>query len=317
VSRITQGKITLRRERILLADIATRAVEMMRAVIDARGHNLTVSLPADPVRLDADPARLAQVIGNLLGNAVKYTPPGGSIWLTAEQVDAEVVIRVRDNGVGLAPDLLPHIFDLFVQGDASLDRARGGLGIGLTLVRRLVELHGGRVAVRSAGLGQGSEFIVYLPALPAQRAEAVVAASEEMAPRADRKLKILVVEDNPDAAESLAMVLDLWGHDIRVTLDAAAAVEVAEQLVPDVIISDLGLPGMDGYELARRLRQHPRFGRAVLIALSGYGQEEDKRRALDAGFDHHLVKPPDLAELAELLGRVVVREAEGRSRTLH
>jgi two-component system CheB/CheR fusion protein len=317
VSRITQGKITLRREHVLLADVAARAVEMMRAVIDARGHNLTVSLPGEPVRLVADPARLAQVIGNLLGNAVKYTPPGGSIWLTAERAGGEVVIRVRDTGVGLAPELIPHVFDLFVQGDASLDRTRGGLGIGLTLVRRLVELHGGRVAARSAGLGQGSEFVVHLPALPAQLAPTVAPEAVGPATPGGRRLKVLIVEDNQDAAESLALVLDLWGHDARVVFDGAAALDVAEQYLPDVIISDLGLPGMDGYQLARQLREHPTFGRAVLIALSGYGQEEDKRRALDAGFDHHFVKPPNLAELSELLGRVVVREAEGRSRTLH
>jgi two-component system CheB/CheR fusion protein len=301
----------------VLAEVAARAVEMMRAVIDARGHNLTVSLPAEPVRLVADPARLAQVIGNLLGNAVKYTPPGGSIWLTAERIAGEVVIRVRDTGVGLAPELIPHVFDLFVQGDTSLDRTRGGLGIGLTLVRRLVELHGGRVSVRSAGVGQGSEFIVRLPALPPQLPEPAAVETSPAAVAGGRKLKVLIVEDNQDAAESLALVLDLWGHDSRVVFDGAAALEVAEQYVPDVIISDLGLPGMDGYQLAGHLREHPRFGRAVLIALSGYGQEEDKRRALDAGFDHHFVKPPDLAELAELLGRVVVREAEGRPGTLH
>jgi two-component system CheB/CheR fusion protein len=318
VSRITQGKITLRQEPVVLADVAARAVEMMRGVIDARGHNLTVSLPAEPIRLVADPARLAQVIGNLLGNAVKYTPPGGSIWLTAERVADEVVIRVRDTGVGLAPDLLPHIFDLFVQGDTSLDRTRGGLGIGLTLVRRLVEMHGGRVAVRSPGLGQGSEFMVQLPALPPQLPEAPAAEATEAAPAGGaRKLKVLIVEDNQDAAESLALVLDLWGYESRVVFDGVAALEAAEQYVPDVIISDLGLPGMDGYQLAGRLREHPRFGRAVLIALSGYGQDEDKRRALDAGFDHHFVKPPDLTELSELLGRVVVREGEGRPRTLH
>jgi CheY-like chemotaxis protein len=317
VSRITQGKITLRREPVLLADVVARAVEMMRAVVDARGHALTVSLPVEPLRVDADPARLAQVLGNLLSNAVKYTPPGGSIWLTAERVDADVTIRVRDTGIGLAAELLPHIFDLFVQGDASLDRTRGGLGIGLTLVRRLVEMHGGRVEARSGGLGHGSEFVVRLPVLGSALPEAATRPPAGAPPVTGRRLKVLVVEDSQDTAESLTMLLELWGHEVRVAFDGLAALEVAEQLVPDVILSDLGLPGMDGYELARRLRGHPRFGRAVLVALTGYGQEEDKWRALDAGFDHHLVKPPDLTELADLLARVIVREAEGRPRTLH
>jgi two-component system CheB/CheR fusion protein len=269
------------------------------------------------VRLDADPARLAQVVANLLGNAAKYTPPGGSIWLTAEYVGDEIVVRVRDTGAGLAAEMLPHIFDLFVQGEASLDRGRGGLGIGLTIVRRLVELHGGRVEARSGGPGQGSEFLLHLRAIPStfrpSRETAAAGASDE----AVRPLGVLVVEDNQDAADGLAMILRLWGHEVQVAFDGVGALEMAERHEPDVIISDLGLPGMDGYELARQLRQRPAFGKAVLVALSGYGREEDKRRALEAGFDHHVVKPPDLDALARLLGRVAARAVDPKARTLH
>jgi len=322
VSRITQGKISLRKERLLLSDAVTRAVEMMREVLDARGHQLTVSLPGRPVRLEADAARLAQVLANLLANAAKFTPSAGSIWLTAEPLDGEVVIRVRDTGIGLAPELLPNLFDLFVQGDASLDRTRGGLGIGLTLVKRLVEMHGGRVEARSPGLGQGSEFLVFLPTVESTMAEHAAEPPRPAAaaqPTAAKGLRIVIVEDNQDAAESMAMVLGLWGHDVEIAFDAMAALQLAERAAPDVIISDLGLPGMSGYDLAKRLRQEPTFGRVVLIALSGYAREDDKRRALAAGFDHHLVKPADLDALAELLGKAQVAAAEqrARARTIH
>ncbi len=317
VSRISRGKITLRREAVLVADIVQRALETVRGLIDTRGHTLTVSLPADPVVLDADPARLVQVLGNLLTNAAKYTAPHGSIWMTGERVGDELLIRVRDSGVGLAPSLLPYVFDLFVQGTSTGDRARGGLGIGLTVVQRLVEMHGGRVEALSAGVGAGSEFLVHLPV--AQNAVPVV-ADERLPPReraAARRLKLLVVEDNQDAAESLAMVLELWGHEVRMAFDGLAALEIAVELGPDVIISDLGLPGIDGFELARRLRHDGVYKGAVLIALSGYGRDDDKRRAFDAGFDHHLVKPPDLEALAALIGRVGTNAGAGSARTLH
>jgi PAS domain S-box-containing protein len=316
VSRITQGKITLRREVITLSDVVARAVETVRPLVDSRGQALTVSLPAEAIRLEVDPARLAQVLGNLLANATNYTPAGGSIWLTAEAADEEVVIRVRDSGAGLAPELLSQIFDLFVQGDASLDRTRGGLGIGLTIVRRLVEMHGGRVEARSPGPMQGSEFIVHLPALAHGLPEPGEPGFQARGAPA-RALRILVVEDNTDAAEGLAVVLQIWGHDPQLAYDGVTALELAERTRPDVVLSDLGLPGMDGYELARRLRARPAFGRAVLIALSGYGRAEDKRRALEAGFDHHLVKPPDLDALEELLGRVARTPAAERSDRFH
>jgi PAS domain S-box-containing protein len=315
-SRITQGKVTLKKDRVQLRDVIERAVELVRPQTEDRGHALTVSLPPEPVILHADAVRLAQVVTNLLGNAAKYTPPGGSIWLTAERSGDEVVIRVRDTGVGLASDLIPRIFDLFVQGDPSLARTRGGLGIGLTLVRRLVELHGGRVEARSAGPGQGSEFVVRLPALPP-----ILDAPTEVPPARQQEargasLRILVVEDNVDAAEALAMVLTLWGHEVRIAYDGLAALQVAESYQADVIISDVGLPNMDGYEVARRLRAHGGYGQAVLIAISGYGRDEDKRLALEAGFDHHFVKPPDLDQLGDLLGRVAA-SAPAHARTLH
>ena len=310
VSRITQGKITLRREPVLLSTVVEQAVEMIRATIDSRAHAFTVSLAPGPIRLDADPARLAQVIGNLLSNASKYTPRGGSIWLTAERAGGEVAVRIRDTGIGIAPDFLPHVFDLFVQGDASLDRARGGLGIGLTIVRNLVAMHGGRVEARSAGLGQGSEFVVHLPVAQEAAAERAKARVRRAPASSGNGLTILIVEDNQDAAESLAMMLRIWGHAVETTFDGLAALELVTHREPDVILSDLGLPGMDGYELARQLRDRAGLEHVVLVALSGYGRDEDKQRALDAGFDHHLVKPPDLDLLANLLRGVAGTSGE-------
>jgi len=315
VSRITEGKITLRNEVVSLSELVSRAVETVRPLLDARGQVFTLSLPAESVLLKADPARLAQALGNLLSNASSYTPTAGSIWLTAERLDDEVMVRVRDTGAGLAPELLPHVFDLFVQGDTSLERAHGGLGIGLTIVRRVVEMHGGRVEAQSPGPGQGSEFILHLPVLPTTSA---AEADRDVSPRVDdpvRALKVLVVEDNRDTAEGLARMLELWGHDVRLAFDGLAGLDLAERYGPDVILCDLGLPGMDGYELARRLRARA-VGNMVLIAVSGYGRTEDRRRALDAGFDHHLVKPTDLGALAELLRRAAVTSAEARPQRL-
>jgi len=310
VSRITQGKITLRREPTLLDEVVARALETVRPLIDTRGHALTVTLPPHRVRLDADPTRLAQVLGNLLANATKFTPAHGSIWLTAETMNGEVAVRVRDTGAGLAPELLPHVFDIFVQGDRSLDRARGGLGIGLTIVRQLVELHGGRVAAWSGGIGKGSEFTIHLP-LARPVAEPDARARPAADDHAARPLRILVVEDNEDTAESLTTILEVWGHEVRVALDGLAALESAPTWQPEVVLSDLGLPGLDGYALARRLREIPALGHAVLIALSGYGRDQDRRQAFDAGFDHHLVKPPDLEGLAALLARIAAARTPG------
>jgi signal transduction histidine kinase/CheY-like chemotaxis protein len=310
VSRITQGKIELRKERILLADVVAQALDTVRPEIDARAQALTVSLPPQALAVEADPARLGQVFANLLSNAAKYTPSGGSIWLTAEPLADEIVVRVRDTGVGLAPELMPHVFDLFVQADVSLERTRGGLGIGLTVVKRLVEMHGGRVEARSAGIGHGSEFIVHLPHARGA-AQDQDTRTTHVQSRA-RSLKVLIVEDNKDSAETLAEILRLWGHEVRTAFDGSSALEAAERFEPDVIVSDIGLPGMSGFDLARQLRKHPAFGRVVLVAMSGYGQEEDKKAAVEAGFDHHLVKPPDLAALGDLFGRVAESIAERR-----
>jgi CheY-like chemotaxis protein len=313
VSRITRGKITLRRDPVLLGDVVDRALELSRPLVESRRHALRVSLPAETLRIDGDAVRLTQVFANLLDNAAKYTPASGTIWLTAERAGDEVVVRVRDTGVGLGSDLVPRIFDLFVQGDSSLDRSHGGLGIGLTVVRRLVELHGGRVEARSGGAGKGSEFVVHLPAGPSAPGEAVAPGD---AAHTLRPLRILIVEDHEDAADSLATTLGLLGHEARIALDGPRALALIDAFAPEVVISDLGLPGMDGFELCRQLRERPGLGQVLLIALSGYGRDEDRSRALDAGFDHHLVKPPDMNQLLTLLARAADAPGAG-PRTLH
>jgi CheY-like chemotaxis protein len=266
--------------------------------------------------LIADPVRLAQVIANLLNNAANYTPPGGSIWVTAETAGDELTLRVRDTGMGLKPELVPRIFDLFVQGESTLDRTSGGLGIGLTLVRGLVDLHGGRVEAQSGGVGQGSEFIVRLPTLSAGLVEPSPVRAVGSTPMPASPIRILIVEDNHDTAESLSTLLEMWGHEVKIAFDGVSALAAAQSFKPDMILSDLGLPGMDGYELASRLRQQPAFGRVVLVALSGYGREEDRQRSLQAGFDHHQAKPLDVAWLYGLVGRVAAARGDDRPRTL-
>ena len=302
VSRLTHGKITLRREPVMVADVVSHALELSQSLIDARGHALRVALPREALRVEGDAARLAQILSNLLSNAASYTPAGGSISLQVDRVGGEVVLRVSDSGVGLSSELLPQVFDPFVQGDPSLHRPGGGLGIGLTLVRVLAELHGGRVEARSAGPGEGSQFAVWLPLLSSEEPHAAEAApaSREDAPK---RLRVLLVEDNRDAAESLRTLLEIWGHEVQVACDAAAALGFTPSFAPDVVLSDIGLPGMDGFELAKRLREDPAAARAILVAISGYGLEEDRRRAVEAGFDEHLVKPVDLDRLRGLLIR--------------
>jgi two-component system CheB/CheR fusion protein len=259
--------------------------------------------------LDADPARLTQVIGNLLNNAAKFSQRPGRVWLTAERQGDEAVVRVRDEGVGIQPDLLPHMFDLFVQGDRSLERSRGGLGIGLTVVRKLVELHGGSVSAQSEGPGKGSEFIVRLPIRPAgtDHQEAVSAdESPAVPPR-----RVLVVDDNVDAAESLALLLRLRGHQVWKAHTGPEALQAAEVHQPEIVVLDIGLPGMNGYEVARRLREQPRFQATILAAVTGYGKEDDRRRSEEAGFDHHLVKPVAPEALQQVMAS---RERETASR---
>jgi signal transduction histidine kinase/integral membrane sensor domain MASE1/ActR/RegA family two-component response regulator len=299
VSRITRGRVELRPETTELATMVGRAAEGLRAVFEERGHRLKVTLPESPLLLHVDPLRVEQVIANLLANAAKYTPPGGAISLTVERGPTQAVLRVRDDGIGIPPEMLDHVFDLFAQADRLPDTAQQGLGIGLTLVRRLVEMHGGRVVARSAGRGQGSEFEVRLPlsAIPSgvpRPAPGAEARGEQPARR------ILVVDDNQDSAESLAVLLRMRGHDVRIAHDGPAALAAARDHAPEAVLLDIGLPGMSGYEVARALRA-AEGARALLVALTGYGQHEDRQRAHDAGFDLHFTKPVDLARLERVL----------------
>jgi PAS domain S-box-containing protein len=303
VSRITRGKITLHQEPVELALVIARAVETSRPLIEANRHTLTLSLPDESILVVADPTRLEQVFSNLLTNAAKYTERGGSIGLTVQRQAGEVVVRLRDTGFGIAADLLPHVFDLFTQADSTLARSQGGLGIGLTLVRSLVEMHCGRVTAHSEGVGKGSEFVVYLPVCKEMpgREPAEDGVSRRPCSTASG-LHILVVDDNADAAESLAMLLRLWGHEVRTSHDGQSGLKAALSYRPEVVFLDIGLPGLDGYQVARRLRGE--FGQMMrLVAVTGYGQEEDRRRAEVAGFDAHLTKPAEPAALQRLLAR--------------
>jgi signal transduction histidine kinase/DNA-binding response OmpR family regulator len=300
ISRITRDMIELQVEPVEVSAVVQRAVEVSRPLLDSRLHELTLTLPSQPVWVKADAVRLAQVLSNLLNNAAKYTEKRGKVWLSAERVGAEVVFRVRDNGVGIPPDMLSSVFDLFTQVKRSSDRSQGGLGIGLTLVRRLVEMHGGTVQAHCAGLNQGSEFVVRLPILADMEAPATTPTTADPA-IANGHQRILVVDDNVDVTESTGMLLRQIGLDVRLAHDGPAALAVAGAFKPHVVLLDIGLPGMDGYEVARRLRQQFGSGTPLLVALSGYGQEEDRQRSHEAGFDHHLVKPATLIELTAIL----------------
>jgi signal transduction histidine kinase/DNA-binding response OmpR family regulator len=298
VSRITRGKIQLQVEPVDVAGVVERAVEISRPLIDVRRHALHVGMPPGPIRVEVDPARVAQVVANLLNNAAKYTEEGGTIWLNVERADHTVVFRVRDTGIGIPPEVLPKVFDLFTQADRALDRSQGGLGIGLTLVRRLVELHGGSVEASSPGPNQGSEFVVRLPVVidaPEGQPPAGGAAPRPGTP----SFRVLVVDDNVDAAESLSLLLGMMGQVVRTAHDGVAALEAAEAFQPDVVLLDIGLPRMDGHEVARQLRRRG-LTDALLVAITGYGQEADRARSREAGFDRHLVKPVDPDTLAEL-----------------
>ena len=298
VSRITRGKVELRKERVQLSAVVGSAVETSRPLIEQMGHELTVRVVKPPVVVDADPTRLAQVFANLLNNAAKYSDRGGHIWLTAEREGSDVVVSVKDTGIGIPPDKLTSIFDMFSQVDRSLEKAQGGLGIGLTLVRRLVEMHDGRVEARSEGVGRGAEFVVRLPLV----VEAPVPQRDHGEPGALKSsLRILIVDDNRDGADSLAEMLRLMGNDTRTAYDGQQGVAVTGDFRPDVVLMDIGLPKLNGYEAARRIREQPWGKHAVLIAVTGWGQDEDRRRSHDAGFDHHMVKPVDPAALMKLL----------------
>jgi PAS domain S-box-containing protein len=303
ISRITVGSIQLRQERLDLRGIVDRAVETVRPLVDRRKHELLVTLPPEPVWLVADPTRLEQVIGNLLNNAVKYTEEGGCIWLTLEQ-EGETVLRVRDTGIGISHDLLPHIFDLFTQADRSSDRSQGGLGIGLTLVEKLVGMHGGTVQAFSAGLGLGSEFTIRLPLATPRLKPSPGASIAEASEVISSPSRVLVVDDNLDAAESMATWLHLAGHDVQTAYGGPAALEAAVAFRPTIVLLDIGLPGMDGHEVARLLRKTPGLDNAWLIALTGYGRKSDFELSEEAGFDHHLVKPADPQKLRTLLANL-------------
>lgn len=299
VSRITHGKIELQKSFVELDSVIGSAVEISQSRIDAERHKLTLELPAEPLSLEADPVRLIQVFANLLNNAAKYMEPGGEIRLSARRQDGMAVVSVRDAGIGIAADALPGVFDMFAQVDPIGDRNKSGLGIGLALSRGLIQLHGGRIEAHSGGLGQGSEFIVSLP-LAARRPEArTEALPARPLPRGGRR--ILVADDNRDAADSLGLLLDSFGMRTRIAYDGRAALKTLESFPADIALLDIGMPGIDGYEVARSIRREAGPGAPVLIALTGWGQEEDRRRSREAGFDHHLIKPVDIDTLIALL----------------
>ena len=304
VARISQGKVTLQTQCLDLVTLVSQSIESQRDMLAQRRHSLTLSLPDVPVNLNGDSTRLAQVVNNLLSNAIKYTPEGGAISVTvahAEGVGGEfALLEVGDNGIGIEAELLPHVFELFEQGKRALDRTQGGLGVGLTLVQRLVQLHGGEVVASSAGAGLGSRFRVLLPCL-GEVMEPMVAETDGQLPAATIARRILVVDDNVDVVETTTMLLSLSGHQVRSAKDGLQALHVAVEFRPDVVLLDIGLPLMDGYEVARRLRQTPQTAGALLIALTGYGQQGDRQRGKDAGFDGHMLKPVDPHALAKMI----------------
>jgi PAS domain S-box-containing protein len=309
LNRITHNRLELRRGRVEISDVIQQAVEVCRLLADSLGHELRVQVPSEPTWLEADSARLAQVLGNLLNNACKYTDPGGKISVTAQRQDGEVAIVVKDSGVGISPEKLDTIFDMFMQVDQSSDRAQGGLGIGLTLVKRLVEMHGGTVEAKSEGRGRGSEFIVRLPTLPALHAAALPAAAVSAGAPAPRGRRILIVDDNTDSAISLAMLLQLEGNETFTAHDGLEAIAAAEKHCPDVLLLDIGLPKLNGHDVCRHVREQAWGKDIVLIALTGWGQDEDRRKSREAGFDGHLVKPVDHDALSELLRSVTASRA--------
>jgi PAS domain S-box-containing protein len=305
VSRITRNKLQLRKERVELATAIQGALETIRPLLETAGHELTVELPAEPVPLDADPTRLTQIFTNLLNNAVKYTEKGGHVHLAAERQGSEVVVSVRDTGIGVTAEHLPHLFEMFSQVAPALERSTGGLGIGLALVRGLVELHGGSVEAHSAGLSQGSEFIVRLPVAAAAVRDQSQSEDEQDSLSGSQR-RILIADDNRDSAEVLSLVLEHVGYKVQTAFNGLEAVQAATTFRPDVALLDIGMPGLNGYEAARRIREQPWGGDMVLVAITGWGQEEDKRQAREAGFDYHLTKPVDPADLQKLLASVIL-----------
>jgi len=303
VSRTITGRIQLRQEPVTVSGIVERSVETVRPLIDQSKHELTVSLPADPIWLYADAARLEQVVTNLLTNAVKYTNEGGHIWLSVQQEGDKAVLRVRDTGIGIAPAFLPHVFDLFTQAERSSDRLQGGLGIGLALVKRLVEMHEGTIGVSST-LGHGSEFVVRLPVDLPMASLKTQRPQTETAKPTGAVLRVLIVDDNVDAAAALEMLLQGSGHVVRVAHTGPTGLAAALDFRPDVVLLDIGLPEMDGWRVAERIRQQPMLDDIVLIAMTGYGQKADRQHSQKAGFDHHFVKPVEFRALRQILAAV-------------
>jgi signal transduction histidine kinase/ActR/RegA family two-component response regulator len=310
VSRITNDRIALSKELTSLDKVIRQAIETSAPIIDAQQHKLSIDIPAHEITLDADVIRLTQVFANLLNNAAKYTPRGGTIQIRAEQRDDSVTVRIIDNGIGIPQEMLAKVFDMFMQVDNSLERSHGGLGIGLSLVKRLVTMHGGTVEARSKGTGAGSEFVVRLP-----RGTKPMAIEEPHVRKADAAAKsirrrVLVVDDNQDAATSLALILGLMGHETRTANDGIEAIAVADEFQPHAALLDIGMPKLNGYEAARRMRETEWGRQMLLVALTGWGQESDRLRSSNAGFDAHLIKPVDVAEIQRLLANVqAVEEA--------
>ncbi len=316
VSRISRNRLELRRQRVELAAVVDVALETSRPLLEASGHALTVTLPPEPIWLDADPVRLAQVFSNLLNNAAKYTAAGGHLHLAAEHPGSDVVVAVKDNGIGIAAEILPHIFEMFSQATPALDRSQGGLGIGLSLVKGLVELHGGSIVAHSDGLGEGSEFVVRLPVAVLTPVPEPAQPGEEGAPPGAAKCRLLIVDDLKDSADSLAMMLRLTGHEVQTAYDGEQAIEAAGVFRPDVVLLDIEMPKLNGYDACRRIREQPWGQTMYLVALTGWGQEEDRRRTEEAGFHHHVVKPVDPAALMKLLAELHLTESSSRHKTL-
>jgi len=302
VSRISRNKLELRREWVDLAAVVKSALETSRPLIEGAGHQLSVTLPARPVVLDADAVRLAQALANLLNNAAKYTPaPGGRIAVEASDAGNEAVIRVRDNGIGIPASKLAQIFDMFVQVDSAQNHSYGGLGIGLTLVRRLVQMHGGTVSAHSAGPGKGSEFVVRLPVVIVAASMDAGGQATDTRPASARRRRVLVADDNRDAADSLAMILKHLGHEVATAHEGLEAVRLASTFRPEIALLDIGMPNLNGYEAARLIRAQRGNESVLLVALTGWGQEQDRRRSTEAGFHFHLVKPVEPAALERLV----------------
>jgi signal transduction histidine kinase/CheY-like chemotaxis protein len=301
VSRISRGKISLRTERVELRSLANTALESAKPVIAANNHRLEISLPEDPVFVHGDAARISQVIGNVLNNAVKYTPEGGQIWLSVAREGDKACISVRDTGCGIPSDHLSNIFEMFQQVDQTLDRSQGGLGIGLTLAKRLVEMHGGTIEAKSDGPGQGSEFLIKLPAIAAEESGEVEPAPSVATPPELPRRRILVVDDVHESAQTLARMLQTIGQEVSTAHDGSSALAHVREHRPEVVFLDIAMPGMNGYEVARRIRASHDAEAPVLIALTGYGQDDDRRRAQEAGFDFHLTKPASIEQLTSLL----------------